>query len=228
MSGGPKQIRGGRWGEREETLRKGLPLHQAAEGDGPKVWEASGWRNQPVPAWWRCRSRVRPRELRRKLKKGGQLSPCGPGGTCGGDAMGKGSLVGEKMYAFVTNCITDVEARGGKPGDCVGLGRKIVNQNGVPVVSKPCTGVEGRGEVVVSNKDGTSVVVTIIEGIVITMDKKDREWRWWVTTSSGGEHPGRWPGFLGGAQRKTTLNVGVKLAIDHARSKVEEGHDLLE
>ena len=127
MSGGPKQICGGRWGEREETLRKGLPLHQAAEGDGPKVWEASGWRNQPVPAWWRCRSRVRPRELRRKLKKGGQLSPCGPGGTRRGDAMGRGSLIGGKPRTFVMNRIANVEARSGKMGDRIGLCRKIVD-----------------------------------------------------------------------------------------------------
>ena len=66
----------------------------------------------------------------------------------------------------------------------------------------------------VPNKDGTSAVVMIVEGIVITMDKKKCEWGLRVTTSGGGEHPGRWPGFLSGAQRKTTLNVGVKLVIN--------------
>ena len=80
----------------------------------------------------------------------------------------------------------------------------------------------------VPDKDGARVVVMIAEGIVSTMDKKNREWRWRVTTSGRGVHPGRRPGFLGGAQRKTTLNVGVKLAIDHVRSEAEEGHDLLE
>ena len=80
----------------------------------------------------------------------------------------------------------------------------------------------------VPDKDGASVMVTITKGIVSTLDEKDREWGWRVTTSGRGEHPGRRPGYLGGAQRKTTLNVGVKLAIDHVRSEAEEGHDLLE
>ena len=35
----------------------------------------------------------------------------------------------------------------------------------------------------VPDKDGASVVVMIAEGIVSTMDKKNREWRWRVTTS---------------------------------------------
>ena len=55
------------------------------------------------------------------------MSPCGPGGTHLGGAMGRGSLIGEKPRTFITNCIANVEAHSGKTGDYVGLCRKIVD-----------------------------------------------------------------------------------------------------
>ncbi len=81
-------------------------------------------------------------------------------------------------------------------GKGTGLVRKIMGRSGVvPVVSKPRTGVGGLGELAVPDEDGSGVLETISEDIVITMDKKNREWRWWVTTSGRGEHPGGWIGI---------------------------------
>ena len=94
------------------------------------------------------------------------------------------------------------------------------------MVTKPCTGVQCRRETVVSNEDGASVEVAIVEVIVLVMNDKDRERRDGSPQAAGESMLDGYP--RSGAQRKMILNVGVKLATDHARSEAEMDHDLLE